>query len=162
MGHFEIPKTSDIPAEYFYWPHMQRDMERICNICIQCWIAKSSSLSHGLYTPLPILHSSWTDLSMDFILGLPRTQSSNDFIFVIVDRFSKISHFISYRKSNDAKHATDLFFQKLSDFMEFHKILFQIVMSSFSAISGRRYRGNSAPNCYFSQQGIPKPTDRQR
>ena len=53
---------------------MKRDVERICEKCITCKHAKSKVLPHGLYNPLPIPSEPWVDISMDFVLGLPRSK----------------------------------------------------------------------------------------
>ncbi|RVW82157.1 putative mitochondrial protein [Vitis vinifera] len=41
-------------------------------------LAKSRVLPHGLYTPLPVPSAPWVDISMDFVLGLPRSRNVNE------------------------------------------------------------------------------------
>ncbi|XP_048227283.1 uncharacterized protein LOC125369308, partial [Ricinus communis] len=113
MGHFGIKKTFDMLGDHFFWPHMKRDVERICEKCITCKQAKSKAMPHGLYTPLPIPNEPWVDISMDFVLGLPRSKGGRDSIFIVVDRFSKMAHFIPCHKTDDATQIANLFFKEI-------------------------------------------------
>ncbi|GMI79947.1 hypothetical protein HRI_001664000 [Hibiscus trionum] len=113
MGHSGIAKTLAILQEHLYWPKMRQDVERLCERCITCKKAKSKAMPHGLYMPLPIPEAPWMDISIDFVLGLPRTKNNKDSIFVVVDRFSKMAHFIPCNKTNDALHIANLFFKEV-------------------------------------------------
>jgi len=113
MGHFGREKTLLMLADHFYWPKMRRDVDRFVRRCVTCNTSKSKLKPHGLYTPLPTPNTPWADISMDFVLGLPRTKRGHDSIFVVVDRFSKMAHFIACHKSDDASHVANLFFRDI-------------------------------------------------
>ena len=90
MGHFGVAKTLDVLHEHFFWPKMKRDMQRMCEQCIACRKEKSRVQPHELYTPLLVPTEPWVDIYMNFVLGFPRSKKGRYFIFVVIDRFSKI------------------------------------------------------------------------
>jgi hypothetical protein len=81
--------------------------------CTTCNKAKSQLNPHGFYRPLLVPSVPWEDISMDFVLGLPRTKRGRDSIFSVVDRFSKMAYFIPCHKSDNASHVVDLFFAEI-------------------------------------------------
>lgn len=92
---------------------MKKDLKRICGRCVTCRQVKSRLQPHRLYMPLPMLSEPWTDISIDFVLVLPRSKSGRDLIFMVVDRFAKMTNFISCHKTNNASHIANLFFKEI-------------------------------------------------
>jgi len=68
---------------------------------------------------------------MDFIVSLLRTQRGNDAIIVVVDHFSKMAHFISCEKTDDASHVAIFTSRKLLSFMAYLEALCRIGTQSF-------------------------------
>lgn len=109
-GHFGRDKTLHIVRESYYWPRMGKDVAQIIERCRICHIAKMHGSNAGVYTPLPTPFVPWEDVSLDFVLGLPKTQRGKDSVMVVVDCFSKMAHFIACARTYDASQIARLFF----------------------------------------------------
>jgi hypothetical protein len=84
----------DLKSRY-WWYGMKRVVAEYIAPCDNCQRVKVElQRPMGLLQPLKIPQWKWEEISMDFIVGLPTTQFGYDSIWVIVDRFSKVSHFI--------------------------------------------------------------------
>ena len=61
----------------------------------------------GLLHPLPLPHRPWSHISLDFVTGLP-TSKGHTVVLTIVDRFSKLAHFIPLAKLPSARETAEL------------------------------------------------------
>jgi hypothetical protein len=86
-GHFGQDKTFSQISAFYFWPGMQTDVKNLLKDAGFVNMQKEGGKILGLYQPLPIPNRPWDYVSMDFVLGLPRTQQGNDSIYVVVDRF---------------------------------------------------------------------------
>ncbi|CAH9084460.1 unnamed protein product [Cuscuta epithymum] len=119
----------------FYWPGMRNDIKKYVEECAICQTNKYQALKPtGLLQPLPIPTSIWTDISMDFIGGLPRSQGK-DTILVVVDRFTKFAHFIALSHPFNAKEVAEIFIKEVVKLHGFPKTIVSdrdsVFLSSF-------------------------------
>ena len=107
-GHHGRSKTFELIARDFVWPGMRKMIYDYVDACAICQQSKSRRRKpYGLLTPLPIPSRPWKDISMDFITKLPKS-GVFDSVLVVVDRFSKMSHFIPCVESLNAEELCDL------------------------------------------------------
>jgi hypothetical protein len=81
--------------QHYWWTKMKIEIARYVARCDTCRRVKAIHMkTAGPLQSLPIPTWKWEDISMDFIVGLPRTAKGYDSIWVIVDRLTKIAHFL--------------------------------------------------------------------
>jgi len=108
-----------------------------------------SSGEESFFTPRPLDNFTYSHHSlgtMDFILGLPRTERNKDSILMVVDRFSKMSHFVLCNKTNDVTDIAELALERWLDYMVYLDQLFLIRIPSFLVISRLHWRGSWVVN----------------
>lgn len=112
-GHGGYLKTLQRLSANVFWPHMKKDVKQHAENCLVCQQNKYQTLAPaGLLQPLLILDQVWEDLLMDFISGLPKSNGF-DTILVVVDRFSKYSHFIALSHPFTAKSVAKIFCKEI-------------------------------------------------
>ena len=112
-GHVGTYKTIARVRANFYWPKMDEQITeyvRSCDICQHnkvIWHKKD-----GLLEPIEVAIRPWTSISMDLIMGLPKSERYTT-IWVIVDRFSKVAHFIPLKTEEHIKELALIFLNQI-------------------------------------------------
>jgi hypothetical protein len=112
-GHSGIQATYHRVKALFAWPKMKASIVAYVQACQICQQAKAEHVkSPGLLQPLPVPSKPWAIVSLDFIEGLPKSQSY-DSILVVVDKFSKYAHFIPLAHPYTALTIAQLYFNHI-------------------------------------------------
>jgi hypothetical protein len=75
-----------------------------------CAIRNPDNKKLGLYMPLPIPSHPWESISMDFVGGLLMSRTNHDYLYVMVDRSSKMCILIPCKKQVTVEQTTHMFF----------------------------------------------------
>jgi len=112
-GHFGTYKTIGRVRANFYWPKMDEQITeyvRSCDICQHNKVIRHKK--YGPLEPIDVPMKPWTSISMDLIVGLPKSEGYTK-IWVIVDRFSKMAHFIPLKTEEHIKELALIFLKEI-------------------------------------------------
>ena len=108
-GHFGVNKTIELISRNFWWPKFSYDVKKFIKSCEVCSKAKiPRHKPYGLLSPLSTPNRAWSDISMDFIVEFPKSKSMTT-IMVVVDRLTKMAHFVPLRCLPTVAIAADSF-----------------------------------------------------
>ena len=104
--HMGQDKTIELVWRNFWWPKMNERIIDFVQSCINCQQNKAARHHpYGLSSSVELPYAPWQSIAMDFITDLPLSEES-DQLWVVIDRFTKMAHFIPLRQAE--KTAADL------------------------------------------------------
>jgi hypothetical protein len=129
----------DLKTRY-WWYGLKRDIAEYISLCDTCQRVKAEhQRPAGLLQLLKIPEWKWEEIGMDFIVGLPRTQAGYDSIWVIVDRLTKVAHFIPLRQPIRALSLQSFTCQESCAYMVYQRRSCQIEVHSSHPNFGRNF-----------------------
>ena len=94
--HLGMTKMYQDLKENFWWQGMKKEVAQFVSACLTCQKAKvEHQKPGGMLQPLDISVWKWDSIVMDFVTYLPCTVRAHDAIWVVVDRLTKIAHFLA-------------------------------------------------------------------
>jgi len=109
VGHPGVTRTVELITRNYWFPGINSFTKDYVNSCHSCQQGKAlRHLRHGEFAPLPVSDAPWKSLSCDFITDLP-VSNGKDSILVIVDRMTKMTHFIPCFESTSALEFAQMF-----------------------------------------------------
>ena len=112
-GHFGQEKTIELVTRNFNWEKLTYWINDYVRSCDECQQNKSPRhAKYGLLQPLEVPYAAWTSISTVFITQLPESHGCTQ-IMVVVDRFTKMAHFIGLATEATAKDVADTFLREV-------------------------------------------------
>nr|GEX51854.1 reverse transcriptase [Tanacetum cinerariifolium] len=98
----------------YWWPNMKADIATYVNKCLTCLRIKAE---HQKPSCLLVQHEipqwKWDNINMDFVIKLPKTQSGNNTIWVVVDRLTKSAHFLPIKETGSMDKLAILYLKEV-------------------------------------------------
>ncbi|KAA0047130.1 reverse transcriptase [Cucumis melo var. makuwa] len=123
----------------YWWRNMKREVAEFVSRCLVCQQVKAPRQKPaGLLQPLSIPEWKWENVSMDFIIGLPRTLRGFTVIWVVVDRLTKSAHFVPGKSTYTASKWAQLY---MSEIVRLHGVPVSIVSDRDTHFTSKFWKG---------------------
>ena len=123
----------------FWWNGMKKDVAEFVSRCLTCQKVKAEhQRPSGLMQKIGIPQWKWEAITMDFVVGLPKSAKGNDSIWVIVDRFTKSAHFLPIKKKQSVESLTKVYVDSI---VRLHGISRSIISNRDSRFTSRIWQG---------------------
>jgi hypothetical protein len=128
----------DLKQKY-WWNGIKGEIAQFVTHCDTCQRIKAEHQKQaGLLQPLPIPVWKWDEIIMDFVVGLPRTRKGNDSIWVMVDQFTKVAHYLLVRTNYGGERLAQLF---VDNIVKLHGAPSRIVSNRGTQFTSRFWKG---------------------
>ena len=108
-GHPGYTRTLEVTKQFFYWVNMTSEVRDFVLDCPVCQVEKGMHQKPGgKLMPLDLPKRKWDHIALDFIVGMPK-QNGHDTILTVVDKATKMCHFIACSETVTAKGVAQLF-----------------------------------------------------
>jgi hypothetical protein len=98
----------------FWWTGMKQQIASYVSECDTCCRVKAvHQKPSGMLQPLKVPEWKWDKVEMDFITGFPKSRKGNNAIFVVIDRLSKVAHFLPVKESISASQLAELYTNRI-------------------------------------------------
>ncbi|XP_073046258.1 uncharacterized protein [Primulina eburnea] len=136
-GRLYVPNINGIREE--------KDVAVFVAKCLVCQQVKAEhQRPGGLLQPLEIPEWKWDNISMDFVVGLPKSRQGHDGIWVIIDRLTKSAHFLPVRMNYNLDKLATLY---MDNIVKLHGV--PVMM-----LKGREFGGKSKSSGVVENRGV--------
>ena len=123
---------------HFWWENMKRDVADHVAKCITCQQVKfEHQQPSGELQPLEIPEWKWDHVTMDFVTALPRTKKGHNMVWVVVDRLTKVAHFIPLRTGCSLEKLAEIYVREI---VRLHDVPLTIVSDRDTRFVSRFWR----------------------
>src|SRR4051812_20319252 len=141
----------------YWWTRMKREIAQFVNECDVCRRVKAEhQRPAGLLQPLAIPEWKFDHIEMDFVTGFPKSKRGNDAIFVVIDKLTKVAHFLPIKESITAAQLAELYTSRIVSLHGIPQLISSDRGSIFTSKFWESFQKAMGTNIRFSTAFLPQ------